>query len=102
MSHPEPEVRRLVTRRLLMLREFGRLTTGHVQAAARAAATSERTVWRWLQDKPGAATDRPRSRYTLTEADWDGCPVSPDLAHRHLADLRRARFVETAPSWLSH
>lgn len=39
MPHPAPEVRRLVTRRLLMLREFGRLTTGHIQAAARAAAT---------------------------------------------------------------
>jgi hypothetical protein len=30
------------------------------------------------------------------------CPVSPDLARRHLADLRRARSAETASSWLSH
>jgi putative transposase len=71
MSHPEPDVRRLVTRRLLTLRQAGRLTSAHVQAAARAAATSERTVWRWLQDESGAASDQPRSRYTLTETDWD-------------------------------
>ena len=30
------------------------------------------------------------------------CPVSLDLARRHVADLRRARFAETASSWLSH
>ena len=30
------------------------------------------------------------------------CPVSPNLAREHVADLRRARFAETAASWLSH
>ena len=30
------------------------------------------------------------------------CPVSPDLARGHAADLRRVRLVETASSWLSH
>jgi hypothetical protein len=30
------------------------------------------------------------------------CPVSPDLARRHLADLRWARSGETASGWLSH
>ena len=30
------------------------------------------------------------------------CPVSLDLARRHAADLRWARFAETAFSWLSH
>jgi hypothetical protein len=31
-----------------------------------------------------------------------GCPVSPNLAREHVADLRRARFAEIASSWLSH
>jgi putative transposase len=61
----------LVTRRLLVLRQAGRLTSAHVQAAARAAATSERTVWRWLQEGPGVDPDGPRARYVLTQADWD-------------------------------
>jgi hypothetical protein len=30
------------------------------------------------------------------------CPVSPDLGRQHAADLRRARFAETASSWSSH
>jgi hypothetical protein len=30
------------------------------------------------------------------------CPVSPNLARQHAADLRRTRFAETASSWLSH
>jgi putative transposase len=72
MTHAEPDVRRLVRRRLLALREAGRLTSAHVQAAARAAATSERTLWRWLQDQRAASDrPRPRPRYLLTEADWD-------------------------------
>jgi hypothetical protein len=29
------------------------------------------------------------------------CPVSPNPAREHAADLRRARFAETASSWLS-
>jgi hypothetical protein len=30
------------------------------------------------------------------------CPVSPNLARQHAADLRRTRFAETSCSWLSH
>jgi hypothetical protein len=30
------------------------------------------------------------------------CPVSSNLARRHAADLRWARFAETASSWFSH
>jgi hypothetical protein len=30
------------------------------------------------------------------------CPVSPNLAQQHVADLQRARFAETASSCLSH
>jgi hypothetical protein len=30
------------------------------------------------------------------------CSVSSNLARRHAADLRWARFAETASSWLSH
>ena len=30
------------------------------------------------------------------------CPVSPNVARQHAADLRRTRFAETASSWLSH
>jgi hypothetical protein len=44
MSHPYLDIRILVTRRILTLREAGRLTSAHVQAAARAAGTTERTV----------------------------------------------------------
>jgi hypothetical protein len=35
---------------------------------------------------------------------WPGpeCPVSPNLARQHAADLRRTRFAETASSWSSH
>jgi hypothetical protein len=32
----------------------------------------------------------------------DRCPVSLDLVRQHVADLQRARFAETASSWLSH
>jgi hypothetical protein len=35
-------------------------------------------------------------------ADGDGCPVSMKLAQQRVADLRGARFAETASSWLSH
>jgi putative transposase len=72
MPHTQPDIRDLVTRRLLLLREAGRLTSVHVRAAARATGTSERTVWRWLRhDQRGTHDDRPRGRYVLTEADWD-------------------------------
>ena len=71
MPHTQLDIRILVTRRLLMLRESGRLTTAHVQAAARAAGASERTLWRWLQDGRGTHANRPRARYALTDADWD-------------------------------
>jgi hypothetical protein len=30
------------------------------------------------------------------------CPVSPNLARQHAADLRRTRFAETPFGWLSH
>jgi hypothetical protein len=30
------------------------------------------------------------------------CPVSPDSARQHVADLRRTRFAETASSYPSH
>jgi hypothetical protein len=30
------------------------------------------------------------------------CPVSPNLARQRAAELRRARFAETASNWLSH
>src|SRR6266545_6086490 len=71
MPHTQLDIRTLVTRRLLELREAGRLTTAHVQAAARAASTSERTLWRWLHDESGVFASRPRARYMLTDADWD-------------------------------
>jgi hypothetical protein len=44
----------------------------------------------------GANSSETRANFAET------CPVSANLARRHAADLRWARFAETAPSWLSH
>jgi hypothetical protein len=52
------EFRQSLVAQLLMLREHGSLPTAVVREAARAAAVSERTVWRWLRDGTGSATRR--------------------------------------------
>ncbi|MFI8871577.1 Mu transposase C-terminal domain-containing protein [Streptomyces sp. NPDC053707] len=62
-------------RRLLALRQEGKLTTGHVRSVADALGVRERAVWRWLaaaeKDETAAAAPGERARYygrfTVTE-----------------------------------
>lgn len=75
---PTESVRALrgpAVRRLLTLRQKGKLTTGHVRSVADALGVRERAVWRWLaaaeKDETAAAAPGERARYygrfTVTE-----------------------------------
>jgi hypothetical protein len=61
--------------------------------------------WIVLEDVAPAA--RPPTMLRVTRShnksmSVASCPISPDLARQHAADLRRTRLAETASSWLSH
>jgi len=59
------DMRTATVRRLVGLRELGRLRSDHVRLAARAAGVTERTIWRWLA--AGAPRRRARRSAVLTE-----------------------------------
>jgi hypothetical protein len=67
-------------------------------------------AWASLPRRVYLDTSTLQTVYDYGEVIWDGvalelgsgCPVSPDLAWRHVADLRRARLAETPSSCLFH
>jgi len=86
-----------------------RFRLSHEQAKEQQGPTSVRQRMSWANFNETARGLQRHCGPTLMRRgpgslrrDNGGCPVSPDLARRHLADLRRSRFAETASSWLSH
>ncbi|WP_221507156.1 Mu transposase C-terminal domain-containing protein [Streptomyces sp. RK75] len=95
-------------RRLLAMRQEGKLTTHHVRLTAQALEVTERTVWRWLAaakrddaaaNEPGARAQT-QNRYTVTPevrrllALWKGNVAA---VHRELTARAARQSPPTAP-----
>jgi hypothetical protein len=92
--YSESRARQPTTRAWAIIRRAER---AHRHSSDRQGRGERRQADRAIRSDRTSRSHQPEERGMVAD-----CPVSLNLARQRAADLRRARFAETASSWLSH